>query len=100
MADPITFVALGTPDPEGAEALARYAEAAVPMLVAAGGEPRFRARRVETLVGEDAPDTVFAVDFPDGDAVKGVLASDAYKALVPDRDAAFRKVTFLLAEQF
>lgn len=89
MADPITFLALSVPDPEGSEALARYVEAVVPMLVAAGGEPRLRAKRVEMLVGDNAPDTVFAIDFPDGDAVQGVFESDAYKALLPDRDAAF-----------
>ena len=94
----VTFIALGTPDPDQSDALKTYVEAAPKLLLAAGGVPVKRMKITETLLGEGGPATVFLMEFPSADAIKGVLASKEYQALIPHRDKGFKQVTFLLAE--
>jgi uncharacterized protein (DUF1330 family) len=96
----VIFVSLGTPDPDQGEALKTYIEAAPKLLLAAGGVPVKRMKVTETLLGGDGPATVFLMEFPSAEAIKGVLASDDYQQLVPHRDKAFKELTFLLAESF
>ena len=94
----VTFIALGTPDPDQSGALKAYVEAAPKLLLAAGGVPLKRLKITETLLGEGGPATAFLMEFPSADAIKGVLASQEYQQLIHDRDKAFKEMTFLLAE--
>ena len=96
----VLFVSLGTPEPSQVDALQSYATTAPPLLVAAGAQPRFRARRVEQLVGSAAPETLFVAEFPSVEVAKAAFAQPDYQALVPLRDKAFRKLDFFLAEEF
>ncbi|MEM9043814.1 MAG: DUF1330 domain-containing protein [Pseudomonadota bacterium] len=100
MSDKVTFVSIGTVDPDQADALSTYATHAPPLLIEAGAVPRMKAKLVEELVGDGAPQTVFIADFPNAEAVHEVFASDAYRALVPARDKAFKKLNFFLVEDF
>ncbi len=94
------LVALGVLNPDESEAFKSYAEGAPPLLVAAGGQTVGRFRFAEPVAGEDFPETVFAMAFDDVDALKGVFASDAYKALIPARDKAFKSLRLFIAESF
>ena len=100
MPDKITFVSIGTVDPDQTDALNIYATNAPPILMEAGAVPRIKAKLVEELVGEGAPQTVFIADFPSADAVHKAFASDDYKALIPARDRAFKKLNFFIVEEF
>ncbi len=96
----VTFVSLGTPDPEQSDAFNTYVETASKLLAAGGGVPIKRARVTEVLLGESGPATVFLMEFPSADAIKEVLGSRDYQRLVPFRDKAFKELTFLLAKAF
>lgn len=98
MGTPVTFVALGTLDPNEPEAFEAYASAAPALLMEAGGKVRCRMKVIESLVGENAPQTVFMVDFDSAETVKNMFASAEYKALIPHREKAFAKLEFFLAE--
>lgn len=96
----VVFISLGTPDPEQKDAFNVYVEAAPKLLLAAGGVPVTRVQVTETLLGDSGPATVFLMEFPSAEAIKGVLASQEYQRLVPFRDKAFKELTFLLAKTF
>ncbi|MEO1017788.1 MAG: DUF1330 domain-containing protein [Pseudomonadota bacterium] len=98
MSTNVTFVALGTLDPNGQEDFEAYASGAPALLMAAGGQVRCRMKVVESLVGDNAPQSVFMIDFDSAETVKKVFDSPEYKALIPHRDKAFSKVDFFLAE--
>ena len=38
------------------------------------------------------------MDFEDAETIRGVFASDAYQALIPDRDAGFSNIEILITE--
>lgn len=96
----VIFISLGTPDPDQSEAFDAYVAATPKLLLAAGGVPVKRMKVSETLLGEGGPATIFLMEFPSAEAVKDVLASEEYRALIPNRDKAFKELTFLLAEEF
>ena len=92
---PVTFLAVGTiADPD---AFAEYGSKATPILERAGGEVAGRYKAATSLLGDSEPGVVFAMRFPAGAAVRGALASEDYRAIVPIRDRAFGRVDFWLA---
>ena len=84
----------------GAESLERYAAAVIPLIGAAGGEVVCRLRPVEAVVGpaDGKPDLVAVMRFPDADAIRAFLGSDAYRAEVLHRDRAFADIRSYIAE--
>ena len=100
MSDPVIFVSLGTPNPDEAEALQEYAAKAPPLLMAAGAKPKVKAKLVEHLVGDTPTGTLFVAEFPSADVVREVFASEAYTALLPVRNKAFKTLNFMIMEDF
>lgn len=97
MSEPVTLIVTATFDPDNMPAAQRYMQAAVPMLVAGGGEILRRVKVERPVVGNAAFDACLIVSFPDGAAIDGVFGSDAYAALVEDRDAGFVGMDIVLA---
>ncbi|VAW78818.1 hypothetical protein MNBD_GAMMA13-2150 [hydrothermal vent metagenome] len=83
------LITVGKLDPAGEAAYAQYADAVLPLLDRAGGRMLGRFQFQEGLVGENFPDIVFAMSFPDTAAIRDVLSCDEYTRLIPLRDAAF-----------
>ncbi|MEO1680710.1 MAG: DUF1330 domain-containing protein [Pseudomonadota bacterium] len=100
MSGPILFVSIGTPNPDEAEALEDYAAKAPSLLMAAGAVPKVKAKLVEQLVGEGSAGTLFVAEFPSAEAVKTAFASEAYQALLPARNKAFKELNFFIMEAF
>jgi len=100
MSDPIPFVSVGTPDPNEQDALEEYATKAPPILMEAGAVPKVKAKMVEQLVGDRPAGTLFVAEFPSAEAVKAAFASEAYQALVPARNKAFKELNFFIMEAF
>ncbi len=86
---PATMVTLGRFAPNGEAHYQLYAKGVLPLQVACGAQARERLKGGETLVGEGAPDLVAVIEFPDEATMRAFLASDAYAACVPHREAAF-----------
>ncbi len=67
-------------------------------LVGAGGTPVKRVRVTDTITGTAGTAVVLVMDFESTEAIQGVFASDAYKALLPDRETGFSNIEILIAE--
>jgi uncharacterized protein (DUF1330 family) len=74
---------------DGAEALQRYVEGVLPLLEQADARVQ-RYGGVEALVGSDRFDLVAVMEFPNEAAMKQFLSSDAYTAMEPYREKAFK----------
>lgn len=84
-----------TPIMEHHDALERYVEGVIPMLMQAGGAPPKIIKQDKSVVGYTDTFMTMIVEFEGEDAKKAahdVFESEAYAALVPDRDKAFRKM--------
>lgn len=84
------MITVGILAKNGAEELERYAHGVIPLLEQAGVKILGRYQGHEMLVGEDLFDLVSVMEFPDVDAMKKFLNSDAYAAMVPHRTKAFK----------
>jgi uncharacterized protein (DUF1330 family) len=93
-----TLLVTVTPAEGQGEAMGRYLQGVQPLLAGAGGTPVKRLRVTDTITGSAATGLALVMDFDDADAIRGVFASDAYQALIPDRDQGFSNVEILIAE--
>jgi uncharacterized protein (DUF1330 family) len=85
-----------TPDQDAARG--RYLGGVQPLLKAAGGRLVKRLRVTDTIVGTAGVSMALVMDFDTADTIAGVFASDAYQALVADRDRAFSNIEILITE--
>jgi uncharacterized protein (DUF1330 family) len=93
------FVTAAPAEGEGeGEARGRYLQAVGPLLVGAGGTPVKRVRVTDTITGTAGTAVVLVMDFESAEAIQGVFASDAYKALIADRDKGFANIEILITE--
>jgi len=69
-----------------------------PILLAAGGTPFKRVRVTGTVAGTAGTTMAMMMDFETSEAITEAFASDAYQALIPDRDEAFSNLEILITE--
>jgi len=93
-----TLVVTATPAEGQNEAMGRYLQGAGPLLAGAGGTLVKRARVTDTISGTAGTEMVMVMDFEEAEAVRRVFASDAYQALIPDRDTGFSSIEILITE--
>ncbi|MFL9455947.1 MULTISPECIES: DUF1330 domain-containing protein [Nostocales] len=89
---PITMITIANFAEDGAEALQRYVEGVLPLLEQAGAKVQ-RYGGIETLIGSVCFDLVALMEFPSEAAMKQFLSSDAYAAMEPYREKAFKFLT-------
>ena len=85
---PVLLTTIGTLDPDGGDALGRYATVVIPLIAAAGGTVLCRGTFREAIVGADGPEFIAVMQFPDAERIHSMFASAAYRAAVPDRSQA------------
>lgn len=89
---PAIMITIASFAPDGAEHYARYAAGVLPLLEKAQVKLRERLRGREALVGDDFPELVAVMEFPDEVAMKSFLSSTEYQALIPHRELAFKMI--------
>ena len=87
-----------TPAEGQGEAMGRYLQGVQPILIGAGGTPFKRVRVTHTVAGTAGTAMAMMMDFDTPEAITEAFASDAYQALIPDRDKAFSNVEILITE--
>ena len=93
-----TLIVLAIPK-AGAEADEReYLQRVLPLLEQAGGHEAKRLRTLEVLAGQPTCSRMLVMDFANAEAIRSLLASPEYQALVPLRERAFSRMDMLLAE--
>ena len=93
-----TLLVTATPAEGESEAMGRYLQAVGPLLAAAGGTPVKRVRVTDTITGTAGTAMALIMDFENAEVITEVFASDAYQALIPDRDMAFSNLDMVIAE--
>lgn len=68
----------------------------MPVFAQSGGQPIGRYKTIESLSGEDSPETLAVVQFPSAEAIKNMLNSEAFKALAKLRSRVFSKLNLML----
>jgi uncharacterized protein (DUF1330 family) len=89
---PVTMITVANFAEDGADALQHYVDGVLPLLEQSGAIVQ-RYGSVETLVGTERFDLVAIMQFPSEDSMKQFLTSDAYEAMEPYREKAFRFLT-------
>ena len=98
MADSATLVVTATPNPDEMESMQEYLKGVMPLLLAAGGQLVKRLKVADVIKGDPAG-MAMVMDFPAGDAIADLFASEAYAALVPARDRGFTTMNVLLTHE-
>jgi uncharacterized protein (DUF1330 family) len=94
----VLMTSIGALRPDGADALARYAAVVIPLIEAAGGAVLGRGVLRERLVGDEAPEFIAVMQFPDAERARTMLASPEYRAAIPDRERAFAELRTFLSD--
>lgn len=66
---------------------------------AAGATVTDRYPVLQVLAGEEKPDFVMVVEFPNAEALQSVFASPEYQKLVPYREKGFKKLNVFLSNK-
>ena len=92
------MVTIGSLAVDGAPHYDADARGVMPLFSQLGVKLRERLCGREALVGADYPDLIAVMEFPSEAAIKSFLASDAYRALIPNREKAFREPRTFICE--
>lgn len=95
---PAILTTIGTLDPNGADALDRSASVVIPLIEAAQGTVLCRGTLREAVVGTDCPAFIAVMQFPDAERIRGMFASAAYRAAIPDRQRAFSDIKTFISD--
>ena len=95
---PAILTTIGTLDPHGGDALERYASVVIPLIEAARGTVLCRGTLREAIVGSDCPGFIAVMQFPDAGHIRGMFASAAYRAAIPDRERAFADLRTFISD--
>ena len=95
---PAILTTLGTLNPDGGDALDRYAAVVVPLVEAAGATVLCRGPFREAIVGSNCPEFIAVIQFPDAESVHAMMTSASYRAAIPDRQRAFREIRTFIAD--
>jgi len=95
-----TLIVTAAPAQDQDEARGRYLQGVLPLLLQAGGKPVKRLQVTNAIEGAAGTKLVLVMDFETPEAITGALASDAYQALIADRDNAFTNIEILVTEDF
>ena len=94
-----TLIAISTPIEGQEEAQGRYLQGVKPLLIGAGGRPVKRLRVTSAIAGAPGAGSASVTDFDSAEAISALFASDAYQALVADRDKGFSNLQILVSEE-
>ena len=59
------------------------------------GKPIGRYKTVDQLLGEDSPEMVAVIEFPDADTIKQMVEGEAFQALSELRERVFSKLNMV-----
>ena len=78
------------------EALQNYLSQAMPLAMAAGGEPTGRYVATQQLVGEGGPTIITTLEFADAEAITKMVESPEFVALGGLRDEVFDRLDMII----
>jgi len=91
------MVAIAALNLDGKQFAKSYSESVKAILPNFGGHPAARYELAEALVGDKSANVVLVIEFDDEESVRSFLASEAYQALLSERDKGFKSMNIFLA---
>ncbi len=79
--------------------LKTYLESIMPVFGKNGGKPIVRYKTFEQLVGEDSPEMIGIMEFPNGDKIKQMINGEDFLALADLRAKAFTKLNMMICDE-
>ncbi len=73
-----------------------YLESSLPLFGKNGGKPIARYKTLEQLAGEDSPEMVGIMEFPNGETIKRMINGEDFLALADLRAKAFTKLNMMI----
>ena len=61
-----------------------------------GGRPIAKYKTIEELSGEDSPEMMAIIEFPDAKAIKNMISGDGFTALSEQRAQVFSKLNMMI----
>jgi uncharacterized protein (DUF1330 family) len=93
-----TLIVVSTPRDNGGDAIRRYVEQVMPMLLAAGGNVVKRLAITDAVAGRPQPRYVMVMDFEDASSARHVFDSAEYHAIIPVRDEGLETIDIYITE--
>ena len=98
MNDQTTLIITAIVNKENMAELPVYLEKMQPLFAAHGAKPVAKYKVTENLGGEESPEIINIIAFENAEAVKGLIASDEFKALSELRARVFNKLNIVLSQ--
>ena len=83
-------------DKQNAGELQQYLGSVMQIFLKHGGKPVGRYKTIEPLSGEDSPEMVAILEFPDATAIRDMVNGDEFMALADMRERVFNKLNMLI----
>jgi len=96
--DKTTLIVTSSPNLNEMEELKKYVQGVMPLLLNLGGTVIKRSKLTDTYHGERSFVFLLVMDFPSKKALTKMFDSEAYKALIPNRNKGFTDINILYAE--
>lgn len=94
---PVNMIAIAALNPDGKQFAKSYSERVKTILPDFGGRPAARYELAESLVGKKSANVVLVVEFNDEESIRSFLNSEAYQALLSERDKGFKSMNIFLS---
>lgn len=91
------LIVTATRQPNSDDDYNSYLSVAGPLMMAAGGTFTANYTKVDDLAGNNGPEQVIIVNFPDESAARSLFQHPEYQKVIPLRDRAFSSLSMILA---
>lgn len=76
-----------------------YLESILPLFGKNGGKPIARYKTLEQLAGEESPEMIGIMEFPNGGIIKQMINGEDFMALADLRAKAFTKLNMMICDE-
>jgi len=90
------LLATGIINPENKHLLPEYSAQTGELMAKAGGKMISVFFTEEVLFGENIPQTIAVLEFPDSESIKNVINSEEYKKHIPTREKCFTELNYFI----
>lgn len=95
----IFFIIIGFINPQEQESFKHYSTEINKLYESVGAEVIGRYPIAQTLLGEEKPDFLLVVEFPNQQALQNLLTSKEFQDLAPYREKAFSKISVFISTE-
>jgi uncharacterized protein (DUF1330 family) len=99
MSDKKFLLATGKINPENKHLLPEYSAKISELMIKGGGKMVSVFMVEEAILGDDIPQTLAVLEFPDAESIKKVVNSEEYKKRISIRDKCFTELNYFIGKK-